>query len=109
MIPFTVIDMQIVIGSAVFVLGCMCVLLGIFVLVTRGYSRDIRALASHTARLGQKGMAEEVTGLVRSATELVGALSGLVKTASGAGLFLVTLGMLMIASAYWVVTQIQTA
>ncbi|MGH2621529.1 MAG: hypothetical protein ACRDHG_13300 [Anaerolineales bacterium] len=109
MIPFTVIDMQIVIGSAVFVLGCMCVLLGIFVLVTRGYSRDIRALASHTARLGQKGMAEEITGLVRSATELVGALSGLVKTASGAGLFLVTLGMVMIASAYWVVTQIQTA
>ena len=109
MIPFTVIDMQIVIGSAVFVLGCMCVLLGIFVLVTRGYSRDIRALASHTARLGQKGMAEEITGLVRSATELVGALSGLVKTASGAGLFLVTLGMVMIASAYWVVTQIQPA
>ncbi|HEY4667719.1 MAG TPA: hypothetical protein VIH26_10495 [Anaerolineales bacterium] len=108
MIPFTVIDMQIVIGSAVFVLGCMCVLLGIFVLVTRGYSRDIRALASHTARLGQKGMAEEITGLVRSATELVGALSGLVKTASGAGLFLITLGMVMIASAYWVVTQIQT-
>ena len=108
MIPFTVIDMQIVIGSAVFVLGCMCVLLGIFVLVTRGYSRDIRALASHTARLGQKGMAEEITGLVRSATELVGALSGLVKTASGAGMFLITLGMVMIASAYWVVTQIQT-
>jgi hypothetical protein len=109
MIPLKVIDMQIVIGAAVFVLGCMCVLLGIFVLVTRGYSRDIRALANHTARLGQKGMAEEITGLVRSATELVGALSNLVKTASGAGMFLITLGMVMIASAYWVVTQIQTA
>jgi hypothetical protein len=33
----------------------------------------------------------------------------LVKTASGAGLFLITLGMVMIASAYWVVTQIQAA
>jgi len=109
MIPFSVADMQIVIGAAVFVLGCMCVLLGAFVLVTRGYSRDIRALASHTARLGQKGMAEEITGLVRSATELVGALNHLVKTASGAGLFLITLGMGMIASAYWVVTQIQIA
>jgi hypothetical protein len=101
--------MQVVIGSAVFVLGCICVVLGIFVLVTRGYSRDIRALASHTARLGQKGMAEEITGLVQRATELVGALSNLVKTASGVGLFLITLGMVMIASAYWVVTQIQTA
>ncbi|MEK6588616.1 MAG: hypothetical protein AABY97_07225 [Chloroflexota bacterium] len=101
--------MQIVIGAAVFVLGGMCVLLGAFVLVTRGYSRDIRALASQTARLGQKGMAEEVTGLVRSATELVGALNHLVKTASGAGLFLITFGMVMIGSAYWVVTQIQIA
>lgn len=109
MIPFTVVDMQIVIGAAVFVLGGMCVLLGAFVLVTRGYSRDIRALASQTARLGQKGMAEEVTGLVRSSTELVGALNRLVKTASGAGLFLITIGMVMIGSAYWVVTQIQIA
>lgn len=109
MIPFTVVDMQIVIGAAVFVLGGMCVLLGAYVLVTRGYSRDIRALASQTARLGQKGMAEEVTGLVRSSTELVGALNHLVKTASGAGLFLITIGMVMIGSAYWVVTQIQIA
>jgi hypothetical protein len=54
-------------------------------------------------------MAEEITGLVRSATELVGALSGLVKTASGAGVFLIMLGMVMIASAYWIMTQIQIA
>jgi hypothetical protein len=109
MIPFSVADMQMLIGSAVFVMGSICVLLGVFVLVTRGYSRDIRALANHTARLGQKGMAEEITGLVRSATELVGALSGLVKTASGAGVFLIMLGMVMIASAYWIMTQIQIA
>ena len=107
MIPLSIIDMQMIIGATIFILGCMCVLLGIFVLVSRGYSREIRALATHSARLGRKGMAEEVTGLVNSASELVGALNSLVKTASGAGLFLTILGIGMIAASYWVVEQIQ--
>lgn len=109
MIPFSPVEIQLIIGAAVFVLGCMCVLLGTFVLITRSYSREIKSLASHTARLGQKGMADEITGLVNSASELVAALNQLVKTASGAGLFLVTLGMIMIGSSYWVVTQIEWA
>ena len=107
MIPLTMIDMQIIIGASVFILGCFCVLLGAFVLISRGYTREIKTLATHTARLGQKGVADEITGLVNSASELVGALNRLVKTASGAGIFLISLGMLMIASAYWVVLQIE--
>ncbi len=107
MIPLSTIDMQMIIATTAFILGCMCVLLGIFVLVSRGYSKEIRALATHTARLGRKGMAEEVTGLVNSASELVGALNSLVKTASGAGLFLILMGVGMIAASYWVVDQVQ--
>ena len=107
MIPLSTIDMQMIIATTAFILGCMCVLLGIFVLVSRGYSQEIRALATHSARLGRKGMAEEVTGLVNSASELVGALNSLVKTASGAGLFLILMGVGMIAASYWVVDQVQ--
>ena len=107
MIPLSTIDMQMIIATTAFILGCMCVLLGIFVLVSRGYSKEIRALATHTACLGRKGMAEEVTGLVNSASELVGALNSLVKTASGAGLFLILMGVGMIAASYWVVDQVQ--
>ncbi|MFV1858369.1 MAG: hypothetical protein ACC647_03360 [Anaerolineales bacterium] len=107
MIPLSTIDMQMIIAATIFILGGLCVLLGIFVLVSRGYSREIRALATQSARLGRKGMADEVTGLVNSASELVGALNSLVKTASGAGLFLIILGVGMIAASYWVVVQIQ--
>lgn len=107
MIPLSTMDMQMIIGATAFILGCMCVLLGIFVLMSRGYSREIRALATQSARLGRKGMAEEVTGLVNSASELVGALNSLVKTASGAGLFLIIVGIGMIAASYWIVDQIQ--
>ncbi|HET7010976.1 MAG TPA: hypothetical protein VFI11_09395 [Anaerolineales bacterium] len=107
MIPFTMRDMQILIAGAVFVLGCMSVLLGTYVLISRGYSKEVRALAASTARLGQKGLAEEVSGLVNSASTLVTALNELVRSANGVGLFLTMLGLMMIGAAYWVVTEIQ--
>jgi hypothetical protein len=102
-------DAQILIAAAVFLMGSICILLGIFVLISRGYSREVRALATHTARLGQKGLAQEVTGLVNSASELVAAINGLVRTASGVGVFLISFGMVMIVAAYWVLLQIDWA
>lgn len=109
MIPLTFVDVQMLVAAAVFLLGCICFLLGAFVLVSRGYSREIRALASHTARLGQKGFADEISVLVNSASALVVSLNQLVKTASGVGIFLITLGMVLIGASYWVVTQINWA
>jgi len=106
MIPLSFNDIQLLIAAAVFVLGFLLILIGSLVLVSRGYSREVRALAAHTARLGQKGLAQEVTGLVNSATELVASINGLVRTASGIGLFLITLGISMLVAAYWVIQQI---
>jgi len=106
MIPLTMRDTQILIAGSVFVLGCMCILLGAFVLISRGYSKEVKALAAHTARLGQKGLAEEVSGLVNSASTLVAALNELVRSANGVGLFLMTLGLMMLGAAYWIITEI---
>jgi hypothetical protein len=107
MIPVTFTDIQIIIAAAIFLLGFMCVVFGAIVLITRGYSREVRTLAAHTARLGQKGMAQEVTGLVTSASELVASLNQLVKTANGIGVFLIILGIAMMGSSYWIILQIE--
>ena len=107
MIPLNFTDVQIVIAGAVFLLGCMCVVFGTFVLISRGYSKEVRALASHTARIGQKGVAQEITGLVTSASELVASLNQLVKTANGIGVFLIVLGLSMMGAAYWMILQIE--
>ncbi len=107
MIPLSLMEMQIVIAASVFVLGVSCVILGIVMLITRGFSGEVRSLAVHTSRIGKKGIAQDVTGLVQSASELIGAINQLVRTASGVGAFLVTLGLLMIMTSYYVVTQIQ--
>jgi hypothetical protein len=109
MIPLNLRDLQIAIAVVVFLLGFVCVVIGIVILVTRGYSREVRALARQTAKLGEKGVGQEVTGLVSSASELVGAINGLVRTASGVAVFLVLLGIAMLGSAYWIITQIEWA
>jgi uncharacterized membrane protein len=106
MIPLSFNDIQLLIAAAVFVLGFLLILIGALVMVSRSYSREVRTLAAHTARLGQKGIAQDVTGLVMSATELVASINSLVKTASGIGLFLITLGVAMMAAAYWIIQQI---
>jgi hypothetical protein len=107
MIPISFRDLQILIAAVVFLMGCMCIILGALVLISRGYSSEVRSIAVHTARLGQKGMAQEVTGLVNSAVELLAGINQLVRTASGIGVFLITLGCAMIVAAYWVVMQIE--
>ncbi len=76
MIPLNLRDLEIAIAAVVFLLGFVCVVIGIVILVTRGYSREVRALARQTAKLGEKGVGQEVTGLVGSASELVDAING---------------------------------
>lgn len=106
MIPLTFQDVQILIAGSVFVLGFLLVLIGAIVLVGRGHSREIRALAAHTARLGQKGLAQEVTGLVNSASELVASLNQLVRSANGVGILLLTLGLGLMFAGYWIIQQL---
>jgi hypothetical protein len=50
-----------------------------------------------------------VTGLVSSASELVAAINQLVRTASGIGIFLISLGLLMLAAGYWIILHINWA
>ena len=109
MIPLNFSDFQIVIAVAMFIMGCMCILLGAFVLIGRGNSSEIKMLASNTARLAQKGLAEEVTGLVNSASALVASLNDLSRTSNGTGVFLLTLGLMMIGASYWILTQVDWA
>jgi hypothetical protein len=106
MIPFSMAETQILIAATLFVLGLISMVLGIFVLIARGYSGEVRALAAHTAQIGQKGIGQEITGVVQSASELVAAINQLVKTATGVGVFLTCVGLIMIVAAYFVVMQI---
>ena len=44
MIPLSLRDLQILMAAASFVLGCLSIILGLIVLITRGYSSEVQVL-----------------------------------------------------------------
>jgi len=106
LIMLTPFNIVVFIIGLVFLLGMLTFIAGVLILAFRSSSSDIKMLASNTAKLAQKGIAENVAGLVGNATELVDAMSQLVRTTRGVGIFLSIMGMLMMALACWLGLQV---
>ena len=94
-----------IMAICLFILGVLSIITGVFVLIYKVMGEDLRAIATQTAKLAQKGIVEDVAGLVGNASTLVTALNQLVKTATGVGFFLNILGILLIAAAYYLIKQ----
>lgn len=91
---------------SVFSLGLVTFIAGIVVLVYRVAGKQMRTLATQTTRLAQKGVTDDVAGLVGNASSLLDSLNQLIKTTAGIGVFLCFLGLLMVAAAGWLAIQL---
>ena len=80
--------------------------IGILTLIGKLNGKEIRTIADQTTKLAQKGITEEISGLVGNARSLIEALDQMVKTTAGIGVFLVVLGALLLVAAYVLVTRI---
>lgn len=106
MINLSISEIKVLMVIGLFLLGIIAILIGIFILITRSAGKEVRTLATQTARLARKGMAEDVAGLVGNASSLLSATNELVRTSAGIGVFLAVLGFLLMAVATWLVLQI---
>lgn len=99
-------DFLTIMAASLFILGIATFSMGLFVLVARAMGRDIRTIANQSTRLAQKGITENVTGLVGNISALINATRQLVRTAAGIGIFLTFMGLLLLSIAYWLFLQI---
>ncbi len=99
-------DLKQLMVIGLFLLGAITLLIGILLLVTRSAGKEVRALATQTAQLVKKGIAEDVAGLVGNASNLLSATNDLVRTSAGIGVFLAILGFLLMTVAIWLVLKI---
>lgn len=99
-------DFLLTIASVVIFLGACTLIAGVVVLLTRVLGKDVRTIADQTSKMAQKGIAEDVAGLVGNASALLDALNNMVKTAAGVGIFLVFVGIGLMVLAYFLVTLI---
>ncbi len=99
-------QLQMALAGVASVAGVLCLGFGLYMLVVRGYTAELKVLAAQTARLGEKGIAQDITTLVNTSTQLVGAINGLIRTSAGIGVFLVTVGAGLLAGAYFVLSRL---
>ena len=109
MSSLTPLTLILIIVIAVFFLGVVTFIGGILILTFRTNNKDIKTLATQTTRLAQKGIAEDVAGLVGNASALLEATNEMVRTTKGVGIFLTILGILLMGAASWLVLQILKA
>jgi len=100
MFPYDVKDFVFILATSLTLLGVISIGAGIILLVTRVSGKEVHTIASQTARLAQKGLTEEIAGLVGNASSLMDAMNQLVRTSAGIGIFLVLFGFLMLVAAF---------
>jgi hypothetical protein len=105
MTTITLLEIQLAMAAGLFLIGTLAILVGVIVLVTRASGREVRTLAAQTAHLAQKGLAEEVAGLVGNASTLLSATNELVRTTAGVGVFLSLLGFALMGAGAWLALQ----
>ena len=88
-----------------FILGVFTVLVGLSILAKKAFGKEVQVLAATTSKLAQKGIADDIAGLVGNAAALMKALQEMIKTARGIGVFLILTGGIFIASSIFILIK----
>ena len=99
-------QLQLILVLALLGMGGFSLAGGIFVLIRKTFNKEVEVIATQMTKLAQKGIADDVSGLVGNASSLIDSLNQLAKTASGIGIFLVLIGCGLIASAGFLIFRI---
>jgi len=96
----TALEFQITMAAILFLLGLIVMAISILILTRQAFGKEIKTIADQTAKLAEKGITENIAGLVGNASALINALHDLSKTNTGIGIFLVFLGIALLTTAY---------
>jgi len=79
-------------ASGLFLIGLITFATGVAVLVIRSIGQDTRTISKSIAQITEKGIADDVSGLVSNASALMSATTNLIQTTKGIGVFLIISG-----------------
>jgi hypothetical protein len=96
-------EIQLIMAGGMFFLGIGTFLTGVLILVAGSWWRDLRTLTAQTTRIAQKGLAEEISGLVGNASALLNSINDMVHTTTGIGVFLTITGLILMSITFWLV------
>ena len=87
--------------AGMYILGGITFLLGVGILLFDIMGKDINTLLTQTNRLAQKGLTEELSGLVGNASTLLNTINELVRTRNGIAIIMIVVGLVMMIVPYY--------
>ena len=96
-----------IMATVLFVVGLITLGLGIFILAKQAIGKVIQTIAEQTTKLAQKGISEDISGLVGNASSLIAALDQLVRSTAGIGVILILVSFALLGSSYALIIQIR--
>lgn len=79
-------------ASGLFLIGLITFATGVAILIIRSIGQDTRSISKSIAQITNKGIADDVSGLIGNASMLMDATTNLIQTTKGIGVFLVVSG-----------------
>jgi len=100
---------QLIMMIAFFLLGVgtLSFFSGLVIILSKMMGGGVAKIAAETKKIVQKGIAEEVAGLVGNASVLLNSINEMIKTATGVGVFLILIGILFMSASIYLLFQIQ--
>jgi len=107
MFSMTVNDFLLTMATVLLVGGVILIGIGVFILVKKLMGKELQTIAEQTTKLAQKGITDDISGLVGNARTLIEALNEMVKTTAGIGILFMIVGFVLMVAAYALVMQIK--
>ena len=92
MSPMFIEQIQAVMAMIIFGVGLVTFIIGGIILLQSVFGKEGAAILAQTNRLAQKGLAEEVAGLVGNASNLLTAMNDMVRSRNGIGIVMMLIG-----------------
>jgi hypothetical protein len=86
--------------------GMLMLAVGVFIMVRKLMGKELQNISEQTTKLAQKGITDDISGLVGNAGSLIESLNNLTKTTAGIGILIVIISLLLLGAAYALVIHI---
>jgi hypothetical protein len=106
MFSMTVNDFLLTMAISLLAGGMVMLGVGVFIMVKKLMGKELQNISEQTTKLAQKGITDDISGLVGNAGSLIDSLNNLTKTTAGVGIFIVLIAFLLLGAAYALVLRI---
>ncbi len=93
--------------GVLFFSGLINLVVGVVILSSQAIGQNVKTIAAQLTKLAQKGISEDISGLVGNASSLLNAMNQLVRSTAGIGIFLIVVSFVLFAASYGLITTIR--